>query len=158
MDLMTALPLRTAARVIALDDDHRVLLLRYEENGGFWATPGGSLNDGEDHQTALLRELREELGVDESLVQLSGQIAERSKRHKVGGHDVRQVERYYLAHLTAADLDPTRADQPDTNAGHHWWRLDELRQTPQTIYPTGLTDLITQILTNGPPGQPITLP
>ncbi|MFI6990377.1 NUDIX domain-containing protein [Nonomuraea wenchangensis] len=52
-------PLPTAARVIALDDDKRVLL-RCEENGGFWATPGGSLDNGEDHTTALRRELREE--------------------------------------------------------------------------------------------------
>ncbi|MFJ8948365.1 NUDIX domain-containing protein [Streptomyces sp. NPDC102395] len=31
--------------------------MRYDENGGFWATPGGSLEDGEDHATATLREL-----------------------------------------------------------------------------------------------------
>jgi 8-oxo-dGTP pyrophosphatase MutT (NUDIX family) len=34
-------PLREAARAIVLDAEDRVLLLRYDENGGFWATPGG---------------------------------------------------------------------------------------------------------------------
>jgi ADP-ribose pyrophosphatase YjhB (NUDIX family) len=79
---MTTPPLRVAARVIALDDDQRVLLLRYEK-GGFWATPGGALNKGEDHITALLRELREELGVYDAAVDLGEQVAERSQDHKV---------------------------------------------------------------------------
>ncbi|WP_415939922.1 hypothetical protein [Streptomyces sp. 039-1] len=34
-------PVRDAARAVLLDADQRVLLLRYDENGGFWATPGG---------------------------------------------------------------------------------------------------------------------
>ncbi|MFD7378392.1 hypothetical protein ACFY13_50165 [Streptomyces mirabilis] len=36
-------PLREAARAIVMDADDRVLLLCYDENQGFWATPGGSL-------------------------------------------------------------------------------------------------------------------
>ncbi|MFJ4894985.1 hypothetical protein ACIP5U_34080 [Streptomyces sp. NPDC088788] len=32
-------PLREAARAVLLDPEQRVLLLRYDENGGFWATP-----------------------------------------------------------------------------------------------------------------------
>ncbi|MEV8527120.1 hypothetical protein AB0451_23560 [Streptomyces sp. NPDC052000] len=43
---MGALPLREAARAVVLDADQRVLLLRYDENGGFWATPGDSLEPG----------------------------------------------------------------------------------------------------------------
>ncbi|MDQ0596103.1 hypothetical protein QF037_000448 [Streptomyces canus] len=33
-------PMREAARAILLDVDHRVLLLGYDENGGFWAPAG----------------------------------------------------------------------------------------------------------------------
>jgi 8-oxo-dGTP pyrophosphatase MutT (NUDIX family) len=32
-----------------LDQDDRIMLLRYDENGGFWATSGGSLESGETH-------------------------------------------------------------------------------------------------------------
>ncbi|SDG66692.1 ADP-ribose pyrophosphatase YjhB, NUDIX family [Sinosporangium album] len=150
-------PLRAAARVIALDDDERVLLLRYEENGGFWATPGGSLDSGEDHITALLRELREELGVEEGEVHLGGQIAERSTEHEVGGQDVRQVERYYLARFAADDIDPDRATQPDDIQARRWWTLAELRSTSETIYPLGLSDLVAEILTAGAPQRPVLL-
>ncbi|MEU6087117.1 hypothetical protein ABZ865_09945 [Streptomyces sp. NPDC047085] len=51
---MTISPLREAARVIALDDTQRVLLLRYHEGGGYWATPGCSLEVKEDHAAAAL--------------------------------------------------------------------------------------------------------
>jgi 8-oxo-dGTP pyrophosphatase MutT (NUDIX family) len=60
---VTTPALREAARAIVLDPDDRVMLLRYDENGGFWATPGGSLEPGETHRQAVVRELREELGV-----------------------------------------------------------------------------------------------
>jgi 8-oxo-dGTP pyrophosphatase MutT (NUDIX family) len=60
---VTAPALREAARAIVLDPDDHVMLLRYDENGGFWATPGGSLEPGETSRQAVIRELREELGV-----------------------------------------------------------------------------------------------
>ncbi|RDG36255.1 NUDIX hydrolase [Streptomyces corynorhini] len=154
---MTTPPLRKAARVIALDDDHRVLLLHYDEGGSFWATPGGSLETGEDYDAAALRELHEELGVDEKDVALSGQLAERSQDHAVGGREVRQIERYFLAHLSPGDLDPARATQPDNIRAHRWWTLQELRSTRETVYPLGLSDLITDVLTAGVPEYPVVL-
>jgi ADP-ribose pyrophosphatase YjhB (NUDIX family) len=150
-------PLRAAARVIALDDDQRVLLLRYDENGGFWATPGGALNKGEDHITALHRELREELGVGDAAVDLGEQVAERSQDHQVGDRNVRQVERYYRAHLAPSDIDPARATQPDSIRGSRWWTLDELRTTRETVYPLGLSDLVSGILTVGVPERLVVL-
>ncbi|MCC9707356.1 NUDIX hydrolase [Streptomyces sp. MNU76] len=57
------LPLREAARAVLLDADHRVLLLRYAAQGGYWATPGGSLEESETQAAATLRELNEELGI-----------------------------------------------------------------------------------------------
>ncbi|MFE2693711.1 NUDIX hydrolase [Streptomyces mirabilis] len=154
---MTPPPLREAARVIALDNDQRVLLLRYDENGGFWATPGGSLEDGEDHATAALRELHEELGADEKAVDLGVQLAERSKDHLVGGHEVRQVERYFLAHIAPADVDLAQATQPDNIRAHRWWTLAELRATSETVYPLGLADLIAAVADGRTPERPVVL-
>ncbi|MGX5186209.1 NUDIX domain-containing protein [Streptomyces avermitilis] len=96
------------------------------------ASPGGSLDDGEDHATATLRELREELGIDEKAVELGAQLAERSKDHLVSGREVRQVERYFLTRVSAAALDPARASQPDNIREHRWWTLAELRATAET--------------------------
>lgn len=155
---MISPPLREAARVVALDDAQRVLLLHHHDEGGsYWATPGGALEAGEDHAAAALRELREELGVDEKNVALGTQLAQRSQEQTVGGRAVRQVERYFLAHLEPADADPARATQPDNIQAHRWWTLQELRETPETIYPDGLLGLVAGLLANGVPKCPITL-
>lgn len=154
---MTPPPVRAAVRVVALDDANRVLLLRYVENGGFWATPGGALEDGEDDKTAIRRELGEELGVDANTVELGAPIARRSADHPVGGQRVQQVERYYLARLAAADIDPDRATQPDGIRGHRWWTMAELRATRQTVYPVGLDALIADVVSDSVPERPVVL-
>ncbi|WP_306971574.1 NUDIX hydrolase [Streptomyces canus] len=150
-------PVRDAARAVVLDEDQRVLLLRYDEGGGFWATPGGALEEGEDYATATLRELREELGIDETAIELGMQLAERSKNHLVGGREVRQVERYFLARVSPGDVSPERATQPDNIREYRWWTRDELRSTAETVYPQGLADLIAAVAEGPTPNRPIIL-
>ncbi|MET7457671.1 NUDIX domain-containing protein [Streptomyces sp. NPDC005574] len=150
-------PLRQAARAVVLDADDRVLLLGYDENGGFWATPGGSLEDQEDHTQAVLRELGEELGADEKAVELGPQLAVRSKDHLVGGHEVRQEEKYFLARVAAAEVDPARATQPDNIRELRWWTLPELRDTREKVYPADLANLVAAVVEGRIPARPIIL-
>jgi 8-oxo-dGTP pyrophosphatase MutT (NUDIX family) len=131
------------------------MLLRYDENGGFWATPGGSLEPGETPREAVVRELREELGVGH--VDLGPHLATRTKDHQVAGRDVRQAERYYLARVRPENVDPQSAANPDNIQEWRWWSLAELTATSQTIYPAELTELLRGILASGPPPAPLTL-
>lgn len=55
-------PRITGCRVLALDGEGRVLLVRHSYGSGNWMAPGGSVNRGEDPLLAGLRELREETG------------------------------------------------------------------------------------------------
>ncbi|MEN1882427.1 hypothetical protein [Streptomyces mirabilis] len=71
-------------------------------------------------------------------MELGPQLAERTKDHLVGGREVRQVELYFLARVSAADVDPARAPQPDNIRAYRWWTLAELRNTQQTVHPVGL--------------------
>lgn len=138
-----------------LDTDLRVLLLRYAENGGFWATPGGSLESGEGYPAAVLRELREEVGAEK--VDLGEQIAERVQEHPVAGQQVRQIERYFLVRASADGIDPSKATQPDTVRSSRWWTLTELRSTTETVYPLGLAELLADIRAHGAPCPPVIL-
>lgn len=57
--------LRVAVGVV-LDDDGRVLIARraaHRHQGGRWEFPGGKVEVGETARDALLRELREEVGI-----------------------------------------------------------------------------------------------
>ncbi len=144
------LPVRRAGRVILLDPDNRVLLMRYDDappNGRHWTTPGGGLNDGEDYAAGAARELAEETGWTD--IELLDEVFQRSITMRYGGQLVRQHERHFLA----------RTDQPrrelgdvadmhaaDFIAAWRWWELAELDTTTETVWPAGLADLIRTIL------------
>lgn len=107
------------------------MLLRYDENGSFWATPGGSLEPGETHPQAIVRELREELGIADAA--LGPHLATRVKDHPVAGQPVRQAERYYLVRVRAETVTPASAAQTDNIQEWRWWTLPEITATQQVI-------------------------
>jgi 8-oxo-dGTP diphosphatase len=60
-------PLVLVAAVVLVDADGRVLLAQRPEGksmAGLWEFPGGKVDRGETPEVALIRELREELGID----------------------------------------------------------------------------------------------
>ncbi|QDN83230.1 NUDIX hydrolase [Streptomyces sp. S1A1-7] len=99
----------------------------------------------------------EELGIDEKAIELGPQLAERTKDHLVGGREVRQAELYFLARVSAADVDPARGAQPDNLRAYLWWTLAELRNTQQTVYPIGLADMAATVAAGRPLKQPVVL-
>jgi 8-oxo-dGTP diphosphatase len=57
----------TVVAVALIDADGRVLLTQrpaHKEHGGLWEFPGGKIDPGETPEAALVRELKEELGID----------------------------------------------------------------------------------------------
>lgn len=64
---MSEVPVILVVAVALIDADGRVLLAQRPEGksmAGLWEFPGGKVEPGEVPEAALIRELREELGVD----------------------------------------------------------------------------------------------
>jgi 8-oxo-dGTP pyrophosphatase MutT (NUDIX family) len=140
--------LRLAARVILLDPDDRVLLMRYDDdppNGRHWSTPGGGVDAGEDHRAAALREVAEETGWTD--VELRGEVMRREFDMEYSGRIVRQRERLYLArtgHSCRAISGVEAMHAADGIAAWRWWTLAELDSTTEQVWPPGLADVIRQ--------------
>jgi 8-oxo-dGTP diphosphatase len=65
--MSAALPLVLVAAVALVDADGRVLIAKRPQGkpmAGLWEFPGGKVDAGERPELALIRELKEELGID----------------------------------------------------------------------------------------------
>jgi len=148
-DTADGLPVRRAARVILLDPDDRVLLMRYDDpppNGRHWSTPGGGLTESEDYPEAALRELAEETGWTD--IELLGEVHRHSMEMVAGGRLVRQVERLYLARTgergrVISGVEAMHAS--DGIAAWRWWTLAELDATTESVWPGGLSTMIQNV-------------
>ncbi len=63
---------RMSSHAVITDADGRVLLLKATYGACGWGLPGGAVDPGETVHDALLRECREELGIQVSVRYLSG--------------------------------------------------------------------------------------
>jgi len=70
-------PLLLGCRVLAFDEEGRVLLIRHSYGSGRWMLPGGGVARGEDPLVAGLRELAEEVGCTLKDARLFHQVDER---------------------------------------------------------------------------------
>lgn len=137
---------RRAGRVVLLDPQDRVLLMRYDApppNGVHWSTPGGGLDDGEDYASGASRELAEETGWTD--ITLLGELHRRTLVMEYGGQMVRQHERLYLARTHQPRRPITGVDAmhaADGIAAWRWWTLEEIDSAAEPVWPDGLADIV----------------
>jgi 8-oxo-dGTP pyrophosphatase MutT (NUDIX family) len=155
---VSELRLREAARVLVVDEDERVLLVRFELPGRapVWATVGGGLEPGETHEDAARRELAEEAGLEG--VELGAPVWTRTALFEFGRSWDGQSERYFLVRTPAFEPNP-RHSWERLNAewvtALRWWTLDEVERSDEVFAPRRLAELLRALLRDGPPAEPL---
>lgn len=62
--------MRNVVRAIIVEDGSLLTIKRIKAGETYWVFPGGGVDDGEEHVNALIRECKEELGVDVEVLEL----------------------------------------------------------------------------------------
>ena len=144
---------RRAARVIILDEDGRVLLVRGHDADAperhWWFTIGGGIDPGETPHEAAVREVFEETGLVISVDDLEGPVLERSAIFDFAREHCRQDEVFFctrvangaaLSRLGWTELESNFIDEVS------WLSVRELRTVGEEVFPRNLADYVEALL------------
>jgi 8-oxo-dGTP pyrophosphatase MutT (NUDIX family) len=147
---------RQAVRAILLTPEREVLLMSIhppEGGGSFWITPGGGLEPGESPEAGLRRELKEELGLEDFA--MGPLLWLRQHTFKWGDRRLCQHEQLYAVHVPRFEPRITDTVEAKVLDRFHWWTLEELRNTSESLTPIALAQIVEDYLAQGPPCEPL---
>lgn len=132
------LPIRKVSRIVVLDSEGAVLLVRYDSmktQETWWVPPGGALEPGEDHRMAAGRELVEETGLSANIGTELWECRFDITHEAIG--TVHQIERYFLVTLDSV-APHVHNSSPEDIAELRWWHPEDVAASSVAIYPEDL--------------------
>jgi 8-oxo-dGTP diphosphatase len=116
-------PQHLAVYFALFDEANRALMLVDHVKAGCWLLPGGHVDDGEDPRTTVVREAREELGIN---VRFHEHLGEHpfflSVTQTRGPHSHTDVTMWFVLHGDRAEA---MTPDPGEFRGTEWFGLDE---------------------------------
>lgn len=142
-----AIDIRYNARALLMNADKQLLLMKVEDNitvdssrsdNHFWVTIGGGIEKGEDIIQTLIREIREETGMEDAAL---GELAFYGQ-HTLLFHrfPVRLFEVFYFVYVDSGNIHQKNLTDNEKRVFRdiRWWSLPELLATNETFYPRSL--------------------
>ena len=133
-------------RVIVLDDDNRILMVRQDHpERTVWMVPGGSIEEGESSAQAAVREVLEETGLEIETCGLIWHVEEVSERGQ-------RFVNFFRAKVTGGELklgtDPEFSEEDQVLAEIRFMTRDEVAEL-ENVYPEFLRGELWERLEQG---------
>jgi len=154
--------IRPTARVLMLDELDQVLLFRGTNPSSpgirFWFPTGGGIEPGETPEEAAHREIFEETGLAD--FELGPHIWNRRHVFEFYGELLDVREKWFYARVPHFEISTVGFTDVEREVVQEdrWWPLLELELTDDVLTPKNLAALLHDLLENGLPPEPITIP
>jgi 8-oxo-dGTP pyrophosphatase MutT (NUDIX family) len=156
--------LRTAARVVVIDPDARVLLfgsrlVDLDTPPGpvlYWYTPGGRTEPGESARATAVRELAEEIGLVVDPRALEGPVGLRRVVAPLLGELYDHRETYFVLRDVVHEVDVSGQTELEAfeDQPWRWWSVAEISESRESFVPRQLAAMLPELLEGpwtGPP-------
>ncbi len=131
--------MKKRVRAIIKKDGKLLLIKRVKQDMTYWVFPGGGVEDGESCEQALIRECKEELGVEVSVGEL---LFENIFEQKDYG---KQIEFFYACEIVSGNLGSGEGPEFQLDSAYEgtheleWINISEMRSLE--IRPDGIKKL-----------------
>lgn len=144
---------RPSTRVLLVDADERVLLMRGHDGSGppWWFTTGGGVEPGESSVAAGVREVEEETGLVLAESSLCGPLWTRSSILTFDGELIEARETFFTARVPGFEPSPAGLNELEraTVTNYRWCSAAQVRaleRDGERVYPPGLDALLAEAI------------
>lgn len=149
---------RPTVKLLLLDEQNHLLLIHSKDPSSSqdcWYPVGGGIEPGETLQLAAVREAAEETG----LLELSTGVPVwiRDHAYTYDGREEAVHEEWLLHRVKRFDPAPSALTdyESKTIQGFHWWSIEDLVESTDSVYPPRLGHRPSCLLKNGVPSIPV---
>ena len=129
---------RVSSVGIIIDKNDRILLCRLSkkvlDGAGKWTLPGGGIDFGEDPKDALVREVKEETGLNaqvKELLDISSEVVS-FRDNREGTHDVFSIHAVRIIYSAEVESGNLKVEQDGSTDACAWFSYAEAIELPLT--------------------------